>query len=75
MWLEHSHTLRLSVLERVADDSAWEELVNFIKRYGHDLFTQQFLHLGNIRAILHQGVEQWFTQAARVRRRIIRLAG
>ena len=24
-----------------------------------DLFTQQFLHFGNLRAILHQGVDRW----------------
>lgn len=59
MWLEHSQTLRLSVLEKVKDRSSWERLVDFIKTYGDGLFTQHFLHLGNIRAILHQGVDEW----------------
>ena len=63
-WLSHSRTLRLSVLERVTTDSAWEELVKFVERYGHDLFTQQFFHLGNLRAILHQGVDTWLEQLA-----------
>jgi hypothetical protein len=58
-WLSHSRTLRLSVLERVASPKEWQELVNFIQRCGHDLFTQQFFHLGNLRAILHQGVDVW----------------
>ena len=62
LWLEHSKTLRLSVMEKVADNSNWEKLKDFIESYGAELFTQQFLHLGNIRAILHQGVEQWFYQ-------------
>ncbi len=59
MWLEHSRTLRLSVLENVPDRSRWQPLVTFIKRYGDDLFTQEFLNLSNVRAILHQGVDQW----------------
>src|SRR5690606_24288373 len=44
-WLSHSRTLRLSVLERVASKKAWDELMAFIERYGHDLFTQDFFHL------------------------------
>ncbi len=62
LWLDHSRTLRLSVLEKVMDKVSWERLVEFIKRYGEGLFTQQFLHLANVRAILHQGVNQWFDQ-------------
>ncbi len=58
-WLTHSRTLRLSVLERVVSPKAWQDLVKFVERYGHDLFTQQFFHLGNLRAILHQGVDVW----------------
>lgn len=58
-WLAHSRTLRLSVLERVRREGAWKSLVDFIRRYGSDLFTQSFLSLGNLRGILHQGVENW----------------
>ncbi len=58
-WLAHSRTLRLSVLERIADERGWQSLVNFIERYGAGIFTQQFLNLGNLRAILHQGVDVW----------------
>jgi hypothetical protein len=60
-WLAHSRTLRLSVLERVHDRATWKKSVAFIERYGSELFTQRFLNLGNIRAILHQGVAQWLT--------------
>ncbi len=59
IWLKHSRTLRLSVLERVSDTEEWESLVTFIKRYGRDIFTQTFLNMGNLRAILHQGVGTW----------------
>ncbi len=59
LWLNHNKTLRLSVLERFGDKDSWEKLVEFIKRYGAGLFTQQFLQLSNARAILHQGVAPW----------------
>ena len=61
-WLAHSHTLRLSVLERVQDKKHWQSLVAFIQRYGSELFSQRFLNLANVRAILHQGVDAWFDQ-------------
>ncbi len=61
-WLSHSNTLRISVLERINTPKAWQELVKFIERYGHDLFTQPFFHLGNLRAILHQGVDNWLAR-------------
>ncbi|MFN9877278.1 MAG: hypothetical protein ACK557_02260 [Planctomycetota bacterium] len=59
IWLEHSRTLRLSVLEKVGERTAWQSVVKFIETYGHDLFTQEFLQLSNVRAILHQGVDAW----------------
>ena len=61
-WLSHSRTLRLSVLEKVADQKKWKSLVNFVERYGADIFTQQFLNLANLRAVLHKGVEDWLQQ-------------
>jgi hypothetical protein len=36
--------------------------VNFIQLYGGPIFTQSFLRLGNVRAILHQGVGHWLDQ-------------
>ena len=62
MWLDHSKTLRLSVLEKVRKTAHWESLVKFIETYGEGLFTQSFFHLGNVRAILHQGVDTWLEQ-------------
>jgi hypothetical protein len=55
-WLTHSRTLRLSVVERLLVEEDWNAFVQFIDRYGADLFTQKFLNLGNLRAILHQRV-------------------
>ncbi|RIK72910.1 MAG: hypothetical protein DCC67_18545 [Planctomycetota bacterium] len=58
-WLAHSRTLRLSVVEKIASNEQWQPFVAFIERYGADLFTQKFLSLGNLRGILHQGVDEW----------------
>jgi len=51
--------VRLSVLETVADPQRWRRLKRFIETYGGDLFTQQFMNLGNLRGILHQGVREY----------------
>ena len=58
-WLSHSRTLRLSVLETVDNPKSWTRLVSFIQRFGGAIFTQSFLRLSNVRAILHQGVGRW----------------
>ncbi|WP_425615009.1 hypothetical protein NA78x_004897 [Anatilimnocola sp. NA78] len=58
-WLAHSRTLRLSALERVHDKTTWKRVVAFVEKYGEELFTQRFLNLGNIRAIMHQGPARW----------------
>jgi hypothetical protein len=60
-WLAHSRTLRLSVVERLSSDAEWKAFVAFIERYGADLFTQKFLNLGNLRAILHQHAGVWLS--------------
>ena len=59
VWLEHSRKIRISVLESVTSEPRWEEFKDFIHRYGHDLFTQQFMNLGNLRAILQQGADAY----------------
>lgn len=58
-WLDHSRRVRLSVLEAVSDEPRWRTLRRFIESYGPNLFTQEFMTLGNLRAILHQGAEVW----------------
>ena len=64
-WLSHSRNIRLSVLETVASSSQWEPFEQFIKDYGHGLFSQSYMAYGNLRAILHQGVGaylQWLAE-------------
>jgi hypothetical protein len=63
-WLAHSRNIRISVLEAVADNQRWRVLREFIQRYGRDLFTQQALNIGNLRAILHQGVDRYLSALA-----------
>jgi hypothetical protein len=58
-WLEHSRSVRLSILEKVSEDARWRKLQDFVRAYGGDLFSQKFLNLGNLRAILHQGPDAW----------------
>ncbi len=60
-WLQHSRTVRLSVVEKLSGKAEWERFVHFVQKYGHDLFTQKFLALGNLRAILHQRVGVWLS--------------
>jgi hypothetical protein len=59
LWLSHSQTLRLSVLESFTAEADWEGLRDFIKRYGNDIFTPQFLSIASLRSVLHRGVGPW----------------
>jgi hypothetical protein len=59
LWIEHSRTLHVSVLEGAPGGEGWQRLVEFIKTYGSDLFHAQFMTLGNLRGILHRGVGSW----------------
>lgn len=58
-WLAHSRGVRLSVLENVAEDYRFRQLRTFVEHYGGDIFTQYFMNLGNLRAILLEGVGAW----------------
>ncbi len=59
LWHQHSQSLRLSVLETVAEDDDWEPVKGFVTKYGGDLFTVPFLGLSNMRGILARGVAAW----------------
>ncbi len=61
LWLKHSGTMRLSTVEAISQPAAWNEVREFISRYGHDLFHARNLMIGNVRAILHKGVD-WFLE-------------
>jgi hypothetical protein len=56
LWMEHSQTVQLSALETVREESEWNALSQFVKRYGRELFHAKFMTLANLRGILHRGV-------------------
>jgi hypothetical protein len=58
LWMEHSRTLRVAVLEAVREDE-WPALCDFIRRYGRDVFQARFMTLANLRGILHGGVGKY----------------
>jgi hypothetical protein len=62
LWLEHSKSLRLSVLEAVQSAEEWQAIREFVQRFGRELFTVSFLHLANLRAVLHRGVTAWLDE-------------
>lgn len=61
LWSRHSATMRLSTVEALQSEMDWRDVQKFIKAYGHDLFHARMLMIGNVRAILHNGVD-WFLQ-------------
>ncbi len=59
MWIDHSQTLQLSAMEAFAGDDDFDRLTAFVKEYGSELFHAKFLTLGNLRGILHRGVDAY----------------
>jgi hypothetical protein len=56
LWMEHSRSLQLSVLETLTGESEWRAVQAFVQRYGADLFHARFMTMANLRGILHRGV-------------------
>lgn len=59
LWMKHSRTMRLSSVDGVRMEEDWQQLYDFSRRYGADLFHASQLTLGHVRAILHHGV-RWY---------------
>ena len=55
-WMTHARQLRLSVLERIRDQKAFDGVRDFVERYGSGLFTQHLLSPPSLRGILRGGV-------------------
>ena len=66
-WLSHSRQIRISPVESMQERSVWNDVKMFIQRYGQDIFTQQFMGFGNLRAVLHQGVENYLQSLIRIK--------
>ena len=67
-WLSHSRQIRISPVESITEPGIWHEVKQFIQRYGHDIFTQQNMGFGNLRAILHQGVEHYLRSLMKIKK-------
>ena len=63
-WHRHSRTMRLSSVEGLRHDVVWEDVKEFVEVFGEDLFHARSLTLGNVRTILHNGVEWFISQLA-----------
>lgn len=55
IWMDHSKTLRVAMLEVLSSERDWNRVVDFIRRFGKDLFTPRFLALANLEAVLNRG--------------------
>ncbi len=58
-WMKHSRSMRLSTVEGLDDEEIWQDVQLFIQQYGSDLFHAKMLTLGNVRAILHDGIDSF----------------
>ncbi|MCL2347164.1 MAG: hypothetical protein FWC50_02765 [Planctomycetaceae bacterium] len=65
-WLSHSRQIRISPVESIADRRVWDGMKAFIQKYGHDIFTQHFMGFGHLRAVLHQGTENYLKSLMKI---------
>ena len=56
--------MRLSVIEELRDEEDWEQIREFVDKYGGELFHSRMLTLGNVRAILHYGIDLFLEHLA-----------
>lgn len=63
-WHRHSRTMRLSSVEGLRHDIVWEDVKEFVEVFGEELFHARSLTLGNVRTILHNGIEWFIAQLA-----------
>ncbi|MCH7989400.1 MAG: hypothetical protein IID46_09680, partial [Planctomycetes bacterium] len=59
LWLKYSRGIRLSRVEELKQKAVWDDVVEFVTRYGADLFHAGMLTLGNVRSILHSGIDDY----------------
>ncbi|MCS7238688.1 MAG: hypothetical protein NZ899_10525 [Thermoguttaceae bacterium] len=64
LWRRYNSRIVLSPIERLSLHwEAVEELYDFIRRFGRDLFTQTFLNYGNLLTITRMGAANYIKQA------------
>src|SRR5439155_3291332 len=57
LWVEHSQSLQISPVEALSTEEERNGLRAFIRKYGRDIFHAKFLTLGNLRGVLHGGID------------------
>ncbi|MDR1485988.1 MAG: hypothetical protein LBT09_14365 [Planctomycetaceae bacterium] len=67
-WLSHSRQIRISPVESMVDKTHWDGIKSFVQRYGRDIFTQQNMGFGNLRAMLHQGIENFLRTLVKIKK-------
>jgi hypothetical protein len=65
LWTAHIRRVQLFEIEQRGDRQGWNDTVDFIKKYGRELFTQKFLNRANIRGVLVQGVDAFLEEMER----------
>lgn len=59
LWDRHSNSMRLSAVEGIMNGEVWQQTIDFIAKYGGELFHARHLTLGHVRAILQNGVGEF----------------
>ncbi|MCL2742283.1 MAG: hypothetical protein FWE67_00355 [Planctomycetaceae bacterium] len=67
-WLSHSRQIRISSVESLMVREYWDKIKQFIQSYGKDIFMQQYMGFGNLRAVLHQGVGNYLESLMRLKK-------
>ncbi|HVJ83104.1 MAG TPA: hypothetical protein VNC50_18695, partial [Planctomycetia bacterium] len=65
LWTAHIQMVQLFEIEQRNDRRLWDATVEFIKKYGRELFTQRFLSRPNLRGVLLQGVDAYLDEMER----------
>jgi hypothetical protein len=59
IWATISHEIYLSTVETTPFQRSWQEIRQFIRKFGQEIFTPMFMAHGNLRAIIAMGASQW----------------
>lgn len=59
IWATISHEIYLSTVETSPFQRSWQEIREFIRKFGQEIFTPMFMAHGNLRAIIAMGTSHW----------------
>ncbi|MGQ9503555.1 MAG: hypothetical protein ACUVQG_00830 [Thermogutta sp.] len=59
IWATISHEIYLSTVETSAFQRSWQEIRQFIRKFGQEIFTPMFMAHSNLRAIIAMGTGHW----------------